>query len=251
MEISENDAGTRKYFMLKLELTLFETRQKLQMEDPLVIKLPRMLVPMWLTLAILNATPQVASAYQIDCAILLCLAGGFPPSAPCVAARAAMIRRITPWPIEPPLQIWRCPMRANFQSTERSMDLFFEVVHRADVALPLVSLPEPSTDLVRVQDSADVDISDAIFDFVRTIRVFEITYQQHRNHDGDCISWGAVTIGSYGSQGNYTQRRSTTSAVPEASDFALPASCSNYWHRSVFLEWRDYQGTYGHEEVHY
>ena len=74
-ELSENDAGTRKYFTLKLELTLFETRKKLQMEDPLVIKLRRMLVPMWLTLAILNATPQVASAYQIDCAILLCLAG--------------------------------------------------------------------------------------------------------------------------------------------------------------------------------
>lgn len=50
------------------------------------------------------------SAYPIDCAILLCMAGGFPASAECGAARAEMIRRVTPWPIEPPLQLWRCPM---------------------------------------------------------------------------------------------------------------------------------------------
>ncbi len=49
-------------------------------------------------------------AYSIDCAILLCLAGGFPASAECSAAKAEVIRRITPWPIEPPLQLWRCPM---------------------------------------------------------------------------------------------------------------------------------------------
>lgn len=55
--------------------------------------------------------PRPAQAYQVDCAILLCLSGGWPASAPCAHARAVFIRRITPWPIEPPLQIWRCPMR--------------------------------------------------------------------------------------------------------------------------------------------
>lgn len=55
-----------------------------------------------------SATPAVA--YPIDCAILLCLAGGFPASAECSAAKAELVRRITPWPIEPPLQLWRCPM---------------------------------------------------------------------------------------------------------------------------------------------
>ena len=29
-------------------------------------------------------------------------------------ARAEFIRRITPWPIEPPLQIWRCPMSIEY-----------------------------------------------------------------------------------------------------------------------------------------
>lgn len=56
--------------------------------------------------------PQV-SAYPIDCAIFLCMAGGFPPSAECAAAKAEVIRRITPWPVEPPLQLWRCPMSVD------------------------------------------------------------------------------------------------------------------------------------------
>ena len=58
---------------------------------------------------------QPASAYPIDCAIFLCLAGGFPASAECSAAKAVMIRRITPWPIEPPLQLWNCPMGMSSQ----------------------------------------------------------------------------------------------------------------------------------------
>jgi hypothetical protein len=41
------------------------------------------------------------------------MAGGFPASAECSAAKAEVIRRITPWPVEPPLQLWRCPMGIN------------------------------------------------------------------------------------------------------------------------------------------
>lgn len=53
--------------------------------------------------------PEVQS-HPVDCAILLCLAGGFPLSAECTVAKATMIRRITPWPVSPPLQLWNCPM---------------------------------------------------------------------------------------------------------------------------------------------
>lgn len=56
--------------------------------------------------------PHTAEAYPIDCAILLCLPGGFPSSAECTAAKIEMIRRITPFPIEPPLQLWNCPMKS-------------------------------------------------------------------------------------------------------------------------------------------
>ena len=51
------------------------------------------------------ASPQKARAYDIDCAIMLCMAGGFPPSAVCARAYRTMIRRITPWPSLPPFGV--------------------------------------------------------------------------------------------------------------------------------------------------
>jgi hypothetical protein len=209
--------------------------------------LPALLLGVGLSTA--NVTPSVA--YPVDCAILLCLAGGWPASAECAHARAVFIRRITPWPIEPPLQIWNCPMRVSFRGEPRPIERLFDIAFRADVPPAALSLPEVPADPILVDAQADVDISDAAFDFVRSIRVFEITYQQRRSSDGDCNSWGTVYMGSYGEQGDYTRQRSSVSAVPEASDFGIPASCGNYRHRSVFVEWRDYEGTYGHEEVHY
>lgn len=63
---------------------------------------------------------QPAEAYPIDCAIFLCLAGGWPNSPDCNVARAEFIRRITPYPVEPPLQLWRCPIGAAAGSTTLS-----------------------------------------------------------------------------------------------------------------------------------
>ena len=72
-----------------------------------------------ITLALLasfigTANRVQAQTYQIDCAILLCLSGGWPASVPCARARAEFIRRITPWPVEQPLQGWRCPLGAAY-----------------------------------------------------------------------------------------------------------------------------------------
>lgn len=58
-----------------------------------------------LVAASLTAMGKPAAAYDMDCAIMLCMAGGFPPSAVCSAAYAEMIRRITPWPSRPPFGI--------------------------------------------------------------------------------------------------------------------------------------------------
>jgi hypothetical protein len=204
-----------------------------------------------LLLGLSTATITPAAAYPVDCAILLCLAGGWPASVECAHARAVFIARITPWPIEPPLQIWNCPMPASFPMTEWPLAPLFEVALRTEGPLRLTAVPDTPSDVLSVQDSADVDISDLAFDFVRSIRVFEITYQQRRNRDGDCTSWSAVHEGSYGKQGDYRRRRSGPASVPAASDFDIPHDCRNYAHRSVFVEWRDFEGTYGHEEVHY
>ena len=53
----------------------------------------------------LTVDAQKARAYDMDCAIMLCMAGGFPSSAVCSAAYAEMIRRITPWPSRPPFGV--------------------------------------------------------------------------------------------------------------------------------------------------
>lgn len=203
-----------------------------------------------LGLGLSTAAVSPAAAYPVDCAILLCLAGGWPASAECAHARAVFIRRITPWPIEPPLQIWNCPMRASFRGEAKPLERLFDIGVRIE-PVPFVLIPETQLKLQLVQNRADVDISDTAFDFVRSIRVFEITYQQRRNQHGDCNSWGVVYMGTYGAQGDYSRRRSSVSAVPAASDLAVPADCRDYRHRSVFVEWRDYEGSYGHEEVHY
>lgn len=144
--------------------------------------LPALLIGLGLSTAPISP----AAAYPVDCAILLCLAGGWPASAECAHARAVFIRRITPWPIEPPLQIWNCPMRASFRGERRPIERLYDIAIRGDVPPAALSLPEVSTTPIFVDAQADVDISDAAFDFVRSIRVFEITYQQRRSSDGDC-----------------------------------------------------------------
>lgn len=196
------------------------------------------------------ATP--ASAYQVDCAILLCLAGGWPASAPCAHARAVFIRRITPWPIEPPLQIWRCPMGVAFSPlespgpAERLFDTAFQVT------LPRQSFPDDGQ-VIKVQttDGADIDISGDAFDFVRSIRVYHIQYRQHESRDGDCNRSDSTQLGSYGVQGDYQWTRSNVGQVPAASGLSIPNGCGSYFYRSVFVDWRDHAGNYGSEEVRY
>lgn len=64
----------------------------------------------YLSLTAFSTVPSSVAAYPIDCAILLCLAGGFPSSAECVAAKTTMLQRIAPPVPHPPLQLWNCPM---------------------------------------------------------------------------------------------------------------------------------------------
>ena len=193
-----------------------------------------------------------AQSYQVDCAILLCLAGGWPASAPCAHARAVFIRRITPWPIEPPLQIWRCPMRASFNNQqplspmERLYDTTFgdpPYIRQETSLLPLVR--------IRAGEQADIDISGDTFDFVRSIRVFHIQYQQYENREDNCSRNDSTRLGSYGVQGDYSWMASSVAQVPSSSQLAIPEACHRYQYRSVLVDWRDHAGNYGYEEVRY
>lgn len=192
-----------------------------------------------------------AAAYPVDCAILLCLAGGWPASAECANARAVFIARITPWPVEPPLQIWNCPMRASLSREQAPMERLFEIKLRQEGGPWPQSQVESSSELYLAQDQADVDISDPAYDFVRSIHVFQIEYRRHRNRDGDCNTWSTIREGTYGEQGDFAWARSTPARVPSASAFRPGTSCSDYSFRGVFVDWTDYEGTYGFEEVRY
>jgi len=205
-----------------------------------------------ITVSGLLGTAVPAQAYPVDCAILLCLAGGWPASAPCAHARAVFIRRITPWPVEPPLQIWRCPMGVSLNSPatpsprERLTDI-------AAYTVPSISLPDLSLPLLPVQadEQADVDISGGAFDFVRSIRVYHIQFSQRENRDGDCIRSDSTRLGSYGVQGDYRWSRSSIDQVPPASALPRPLHCASVSFRAVFVDWRDHAGNYGFEEVRY
>lgn len=188
------------------------------------MKLPiTSLATLGFALAVSMSEPVAAQGYPVDCAILLCLAGGWPASAPCAHARVVFIRRITPWPVEPPLQIWNCPMGGGLG------------------ALP--TLPG--------SDRADIDISAPAFDFVRSVRVYQIDHRQFMNGDNDCLHVGSIRRGDYGTQGEFRWTHVTPGAVPPASGLPRPVDCETFAWRAVFVDWRDHEGNYGFEEVRY
>lgn len=243
------------------------------------------LIPLVMALAlmgILQPSSSRAQTYPIDCAILLCLSGGWPASVPCSRARAEFIRRITPWPVEPPLQIWRCPMGASYEierqpsGTDRIFDALFRTddirprqsfpsTHDAPEAMieaAVLSIDETSNELIPVdfalhlvQDRADIDVSGPEFNFVRSIRVFDVRYaRQHESgRDGDCNRSAVVVLGTYGTQGDFSWQRSSTAALPSAHEGLerWGDHCPSIYHRSVFVDWRDYEGNYGFEQVNY
>ncbi len=213
-----------------------------------------------------------AQTYQIDCAILLCLTGGWPASVPCARARAEFIRRITPWPVEPPLQIWRCPMGASYypvvpsHNRGRFYDVLFTSRNRLRPLLSPATEPRPSENAVLklagpkpnllperfalqlVQDRADIDISGPEFNFVRSIRVYDVLIDDDRD-DGDCDRYSRVRIGTYDTQGGFSWHRSNRGAIPTA--FGRTGHGCSLFARAVFVEWRDYVGNYGFERVDY
>ena len=200
-----------------------------------------------------------AQSYPIDCAILLCLAGGWPSSTECAAARAEFIRRITPWPIEPPLQIWRCPMGASLKTQSPTERLW---------SISTTTLPEQSllpdgaySKLIETQvvRPGGVDLSRSDFDFIRSIRVYDVDWWQwnHRNSEGDDICWRArrrANIGTYDQQGAFNWYSLDIYDAPTWMEVSVQprGDCEAEGRfRGVGIEWNDYFGEHGFELVRY
>ncbi|SES39999.1 hypothetical protein SAMN04490244_11656 [Tranquillimonas rosea] len=233
--------------------------------------------------AAVSAPPAQAQSYPIDCALLLCLSHGWPASAPCAAAKAEFIRRITPWPVEPPLQIWRCPMGGGVQlqsTPAQSPWLDNPVTDAGTDPQPLptdATTPEavpavlrnlggddfkPADPLHFVQDytdgsgRADIDISGPTFDYVRSIRVYSVERLSQRETGGEdeyCRRFESVRVGTYGQQGSFSWGGGDPSDLPDAfvGDELWGDNCPTVSVRAVFVDWRDYQGNYGFEQVNY
>ena len=190
--------------------------------------------------------PVASGAYPIDCAILLCLAGGFPSSPDCSAAKIEMIRRITPWPVEPPLQIWRCPMGAAYQSLPQD---------------PWARLYRVSGEYSTENGTADTDISGSTFDFVRAIRVYDVSWNRYPRKEGSgsdgnwvCEGGGRVRVGSYGQQGDYAWSNIDITALPSwvGVDLRSTARCDNEGRfRGIGIGWSDAEGHHDFEVVEY
>lgn len=229
------------------------------------------------------ANPAASSAYPVDCAILLCLAGGWPASAECSHARAVFIRRITPWPIEPPLQIWRCPMGvalnedpagpllARIQNvalmkgavTRQTANAVFQIGESDVVKAIVVQVIDAS-----VTGSADIDISDPAFDFVRSLRVYHMEFRQTKERDY-CSQTDGSRLGLYGPQGGFAWRRHNLRSGNSAGSLPIrslswnapPQSavhrvrrggdCPNINFRAVGVYWENFEGVPGYEEVRY
>lgn len=223
-----------------------------------------------------------AQSYPIDCAILLCLSGGWPASVPCSRARAEFIRRITPWPVEPPLQIWRCPMGASYKTERqpRRIDRIFDALsprndHRPRHSFPAnhrvpdaiikavaSSFDKTSAEFIPVdyalrlvRNRADIDISGPEFNFVRSIRVFDVRFASQRiaGENDECRRYALVYSGTYGTKGEFSWAVSTPTALPGAHVGlkGWGSDCPSVYNRSVFVDWHDYEGKYGFEQVNY
>lgn len=189
--------------------------------------------------------PASAQTYPIDCAILLCLAGGWPASTECALARAEFIRRATPVPVEPPLQIWRCPMRSGVPAANSTTSLNQQA--REDAAEQVFEVPGGTA----IGLGADIDISDRAFDFVRSIDVFYVRATQRENSSGDCNRTLSIRHGFYGRNGQYHWRGGAITALPPAFRGleVYGEHCPSIWLRTVFVDWSDHLGTYGYEQI--
>ncbi|RFC61910.1 hypothetical protein DYI37_18755 [Fulvimarina endophytica] len=185
-----------------------------------------------IAVVVIGSTSTQTKAYPVDCAILLCLSGGWPVSAECSAAKAEMIRRITPTPIEPPLQIWRCPMHAGLSG------------------LPLSAGEEGGH-----------DFGAPAFDAARSIRVSDIQrlvqYETDMlGPDGEpiCRRFSSIRTGFYNIEGEYrwvpTGVASLPASYPAARLFG-DEDCTSIYDRSVVIEWRDIDGRRDFEAIDY
>ena len=172
------------------------------------------------------AAPLPARAYDMDCAVILCMVGGFPRHPVCSAAFAYMIRRITPWPVLPPFGI------CSF------------------AAVP-IALGGPG-------GQSDLDVSGAEYDWLRRTRVLWFQGRHYEPQD-EPIQWDWI-VRSCDSQNQNCSTRAQVfgsltpwpATILSDSGQQIPLPPSDIplrtFIRATALEYGDYQGAMAHSE---
>lgn len=195
-----------------------------------------------LSLALATSIPSLAAAqaYPIDCAIFLCLAGGFPASPECAAAEAVFIARIESF--QPPLQLWNCPMGASFRREEIAHPLVtlarLEQGSSPGVLRgPYRPLATPVTPL-----PAAVDFTGSDYAFIRSIHVWWTRAYATRHRDG-CSGGTAIEEGYYDARNNWHWGAVAT-PIPGYLPKLSPDGCGMW--NDVGADWTDYLGNPSH-----
>jgi hypothetical protein len=168
--------------------------------------------------------PQKAQAYDIDCAIMLCMAGGFPPSAVCARAYRTMIRRITPWPSLPPFGVCtfaHVPVELGGPGGEGDLD---------------TNLPE--------------------YEWLNRTHVIWFTGGSRKSHDEERTwYWTLRSCDRENRTCRYLQRVSgsytpwpATFVSESGQEVAFPLGSGFFSSRSIMVEYGDYEGNMGHSE---
>lgn len=172
------------------------------------------------------ALAPAADAYPIDCAILLCLAGGFPVSAECTAARAEMIRRVTPFPIEPPLQLWRCPMGGG----------------ASGIAMPGIGPDGLDPTSRQLRDG---------------VGIYHVRYWRRKSHD-DLTVTDSTRVGAYDINGKFYWKPAKLIEAPDwvydVSDISrgrIERELGSFFIRGIAVVTHDYAGNASTEWVRY
>ena len=168
---------------------------------------------------ILPLNAKSSRAYDIDCAIMLCMAGGFPPSAVCANAYRVMIRRILPWPSRPPFGI--CTY----------------------AAIP-ISLGGPGGEV-------DLNTASSDYDWLNKTRVLWWRARRHHNRDGDRLySWSLRSCDGENRTcryiaGRYGSHQPWPSTFTSENGQVISTSGTG---RAMMMEYGDYEGTMDHSE---
>ena len=168
---------------------------------------------------ILPLTAKPSRAYDIDCAIMLCMAGGFPPSAVCANAYRVMIRRILPWPSRPPFGI--CTY----------------------AAIP-ISLGGPGGEV-------DLNTASSDYDWLNKTRVLWWRARRYQNRDGDRLySWSLRSCDGENRTcryiaGRYGSHQPWPSTFTSENGQIISTSGTGC---AMMMEYGDYEGTMDHSE---